>query len=48
VTRLVDCPETLESLITGIRDCKVVLIKDRYYIVEGSSRRVVTLIERQG
>jgi hypothetical protein len=46
VTQLVDCPSTLESLITGVRDCKVVLVGDRYYIVEGSSRRVVTVIER--
>jgi len=46
VTRLVDCPQTLESLITGVRDCKVVLVGNRYYIVEGSSRRVVTVIER--
>ena len=46
VTELVACPETLESLITGIRDCRVVLIGDRYYIVEGPTRRVVTVIER--
>ena len=46
VTRLVDCPQTLASLITGVRDCKVVLVGNRYYIVDGSSRRVVTVIER--
>jgi len=46
VTQLVDCPPTLVSLITGVRDCKVVLVGNRYYIVEGSSRRVVTTIER--
>lgn len=46
VTELVDCPTTLESLITGVRDCKVVLVGNRYYIVEGGSRRVVTVIER--
>ncbi|HEX2135729.1 MAG TPA: hypothetical protein VHG30_07455 [Microvirga sp.] len=46
VTRLVDCPQTLESLITGVRDCKVVLIGNRYYVVEGSSRRVLTVIEQ--
>jgi len=38
----------LESLITGIRECKVVLVGARYYVVEGTSRRVVTVIERQG
>jgi hypothetical protein len=48
VTQLYDCPETRESLITGIRECKVILVGDRYYIVEGGSRRVVTVIERQG
>ncbi|MDQ5852495.1 MAG: DUF1236 domain-containing protein [Chloroflexota bacterium] len=46
VTQLVSCPETLVSLITGINDCRVVLVGDRYYIVEGSTRRVVTVIER--
>ena len=46
VTQLVDCPQTLESLITGVRDCKVVLINNRYYIIEGGTRRVVTIIER--
>jgi hypothetical protein len=46
VTQLVDCPTILESLITGVRDCKVVVIGNRYYIVEGSSRRVVTVLER--
>jgi hypothetical protein len=34
------------SLITGINDCRVVLVGNRYYIVEGSTRRVVTVIER--
>jgi len=48
VTQLHDCPETLVSLITGIRECKVVLVNDRYYIVEPGTRRVVTVIERQG
>jgi hypothetical protein len=46
VTQLVECPQTLASLITGIRDCRVVLVGNRYYIVEGGSRRVVTVIER--
>jgi hypothetical protein len=48
VTQLYDCPETLVSLITGIRECKVVLVNDRYYIVDASSRRVVTVIEQRG
>jgi hypothetical protein len=45
VTQLVECPATLESLITGIRDCKVVRVGNQYYIVEGGSRQVVTVIE---
>jgi hypothetical protein len=48
VTQLYDCPETLESLLTGVRECKVVLVNDRYYIVEPSTRRVVTVIESHG
>jgi hypothetical protein len=46
LTELVDCPTTLESLITGVWDCKVVLVGDRYSIVRGRSRRVVPVIER--
>ncbi len=46
VDDLVACPETLVSLITGIRECRVLLVGDTYYIVEGSSRRVVTTISR--
>jgi hypothetical protein len=45
VTQLVDCPATLVSLITGVRECKVMRVGSKYYIVEGSSRRVVTMIE---
>ena len=29
-----------------MREGRVVLINDRYYIVDGGSRRVVTVIER--
>jgi hypothetical protein len=46
VKELVSCPTTLKSLITRIRDCKVVLVEDLAYLVEGISRRVVTVIER--
>jgi hypothetical protein len=46
LTERVDCPTTLESLITGVWDCKVVLVGDRYSIVRGRSRRVVPVIER--
>jgi hypothetical protein len=46
VTHLLDCPQALESLITGVRDCKVVLAGNWNYIVKGSIRRVVTVIER--
>jgi hypothetical protein len=46
VTTLVDCRPTLDSLIAGARDCKVVRVGDRYYIVEGSSRRVMVVIEQ--
>ena len=45
ITELHPCPETLLSLLTGIRECRVVLINGRYYIVEPGSRRVVTVIE---
>jgi hypothetical protein len=46
VTTLHDCPPTLLSLVTGIRECKVVLVNNRYAIVEPSTRRIVTVIER--
>jgi hypothetical protein len=28
-------PAALESLVTGVRDCKVVLVGSRYYIADG-------------
>ena len=47
VTTLVDCPQTLTSLITGVQNCKVIRAGNQYYIVEGGSRRVVTTIPAQ-
>lgn len=47
VTTLVDCPQTLTSLITGVQNCKVVRAGNQYYIVEGGTRRVVTTIPAQ-
>jgi hypothetical protein len=41
-----DCPPTLLSLVTRIRECKVVLVNNRYVIVEPSTRRIMTVIER--
>ncbi len=46
VDDLVECPQTLLSIITGIQQCRVLLVGNTYYIVEGSSRRVVTTISR--
>jgi hypothetical protein len=44
VTQLANCPATLQSLVTGVPDCRVVMVGNTYYIVEGGSRRVVTTI----
>jgi hypothetical protein len=46
VDNLVVCPQTLVSLITGIQQCRVLLVGSTYYIVDGSSRRVITTISR--
>jgi hypothetical protein len=46
VDNLVACPQTLLSIITGIQQCRVLLVGNTYYIVDGSTRRVITTVSR--
>ncbi|KAB0266977.1 DUF1236 domain-containing protein [Microvirga brassicacearum] len=48
VTTLYDCPNTVERILTGLPECKYVVIRDQIVIVEPSTRRIVTVIERRG
>jgi hypothetical protein len=48
VTTLYDCPNTVERILTGLPECKYVVIRDQIVIVEPGSRRIVTVIERRG
>jgi hypothetical protein len=35
-------------ILSGIRECRFVLVRNEIVIVEPSSRKVVTVIERRG
>jgi Protein of unknown function (DUF1236) len=48
VTTLHDCPDTVERLLTGLPECKFIVVRDQIVIVEPRTRRIVTVIERQG
>jgi hypothetical protein len=48
VTTLYDCPDTVERILTGLPECKYVVVRDQIVIVEPSSRKIVTVIERRG
>jgi len=42
------CPRQVIDILTGIRECQFVIVKDEIVIVEPSSRKIVTVIERRG
>ncbi|MBB4038405.1 hypothetical protein GGR34_000034 [Microvirga flocculans] len=48
VTTLYDCPDNVERILTGLPACKYIVVRDQVVIVEPSSRRIVTVIERRG
>jgi hypothetical protein len=48
VTTLHACPETVRSIITGIPECRYIVVRDKIVLINPQTRRVVTVIERQG
>jgi hypothetical protein len=48
VTTLHDCPDAVERLLTGLPECKFIVVRDQIVIVEPRTGRIVTVIERQG
>jgi hypothetical protein len=42
------CPRQVIDILTGIRQCEFVIVKNEIVIVEPSSRKIVTVIERRG
>jgi hypothetical protein len=48
VTTLQTCPSEVVRLIQGPPECRYIVVRDQIVIVEPSSRRIVTVIERQG
>jgi hypothetical protein len=38
----------VERILSGLPECKYVVVRDQIVIVEPSSRRIVTVIERRG
>lgn len=48
VTHLRDCPGPVERILTGLPECKYVVVKDQIVIVHPTERRIITVIERRG
>lgn len=48
VTTLHECPSTVESILTGLPECRYVVVRDQIVIVEPSTRKIVTVIQRRG
>jgi hypothetical protein len=48
VTALHECPSEVERLITGLPDCRFIVVRDKIVLVEPSSRRIVLVLDRQG
>jgi hypothetical protein len=48
VTTLYDCPDTVERILTGLPECKYVVVRDQVVIIEPRTRKIVTVIERRG
>jgi hypothetical protein len=48
VTTLHTCPGEVIRYLDGLTECRFVIVNNRIVIVEPSSRRIVTVIERQG
>jgi hypothetical protein len=48
VTRLTACPSEVVRILHGLPECRYVIVRDQIVIVEPSTRRIVTVIERRG
>ncbi|MBF9198204.1 DUF1236 domain-containing protein [Microvirga sp. BT290] len=48
VTTLYDCPDNVERILTGLPECKYIVVRDQIVILEPRTRRIVTVIEHRG
>jgi hypothetical protein len=48
VTTLHECPNAVERLLTGLPECRFIIVRNQIVIVEPRTRRIVTVIERSG
>ncbi|MCB8819324.1 DUF1236 domain-containing protein [Microvirga rosea] len=48
VTTLHTCPSDVVRILHGLPECRYVVIRDQIVIVEPKTRKIVTVIERQG
>ncbi|WP_244445308.1 DUF1236 domain-containing protein [Microvirga sp. BSC39] len=48
VTTLYDCPDNVQRILTGLPECKYIVVRDQVVILEPRTRRIVTVIERRG
>jgi hypothetical protein len=48
VTTLHTCPSDVVRILQGLPECRYIVVRDQIVIVEPSSRKIVTVIERRG
>ncbi|QFU14869.1 DUF1236 domain-containing protein [Microvirga thermotolerans] len=48
VTTLHTCPSDVVRILNGLPECRYMVVRDKIVIVEPSTRKIVTVIERQG
>jgi len=48
VTHLQTCPSEVVRILSGLPECRYVVVRDQVVIVEPRTRRIVTVIERRG
>ncbi|MXQ13934.1 DUF1236 domain-containing protein [Microvirga makkahensis] len=48
VTRLNACPSEVVRILSGLPECRYVIVRDQVVIVEPKTRKIVTVIERRG
>ena len=48
VTHLQACPNEVVRILSGLPECRYVVVRDQVVIVEPRTRRIVTVIEHRG
>jgi Protein of unknown function (DUF1236) len=48
ITTLHTCPGEVVRILRGLPECRYIVVRDQIVIVEPSTRKIVTVIERRG